>query len=192
MKNTNLGKTICMILSVLLCVLVLAMFGLCSAPYYTISEPYHYILNPNPMPSHYSLMDVMWMQTNVITTYFTDMYSNFEINDYVTNMVLSFIFGLGVIVTSIWHTANEFRRYPSMTSGIFVAICSILWGVFSLLAYPMNVMLDMGVDKFEAATRPFLIIISIVGTVLALIRFVFWLLTEIQVSKQRKARLALL
>lgn len=191
MKNTNLGKTICMILSVLLCVLVLAMFGLCCAPYYTISEPYHYILNPNPMPSHYSLMDVMWMNTSVINTYFSDMYSNFEINNYVTNMVLSFIFGLGTIVTSIWHAANEFRRYPSMASGIFVAICSVLWAVFSLLAYPMNVMLDMGVEKFMVI-RPFIIIISIVGAVLALIRFVLWLLTEIQVSKQRKARLALL
>ena len=83
MKNTNLGKTICMILSVLLCVLVLAMFGCCCSPYYTISEPYHYVLNPNPMPSHYTLMDVMWMDTKVVTTYFTDMYSNFNINDYV-------------------------------------------------------------------------------------------------------------
>lgn len=191
MKNTNLGKTICMILSVLLCVLVLAMFGCCCSPYYTISEPYHYVLNPNPMPSHYTLMDVMWMDTKVVTTYFTDMYSNFNINDYVTNMVLSFIFGAATVITTIWHSINEMRRFPSMTSGIFVAICSILWGVFSLLAYPMNVMLDMGVEKFMGI-RPVIIIISIVGAVLALVRFVIWLLTEIEVSKQRKARLALL
>lgn len=191
MKNTNLGKTICMVLSVVLCALILVMFGCCCSPYYTISEPYHYVLNPNPMPDHYTLMDVMWMDTKVITTYFTDMYSNFDINDYVTNMVLSFIFGLGTIGTSIWHAANEMRRYPSMTSGVFVCICSVLWGVFSLLAYPMNIMLDMGVPVFMGI-RPIIIIISAVGAVLAIARFVIWLLTEIEVAKQRKARLALL
>ena len=191
MKNTNLGKTICMIMSVLICLLILAMFGCCCSPYYTISEPYHYILNPNPVPSHYSLMDVMWLKTNVITTHFTEMYSNFEINNYVTNMALSFIFGLAMLATTVWHSANEMRRYPSMTSGVFVAICSVLWALFSLLGYTNNQMLGLGVEKFSGIL-PVIVIISAVGAVLTLVRLVLWILTEIQVSKQRKARLALL
>lgn len=192
MKNINLGKTITHILGVLLCVTVLLMFGYCCAPYYTIAEPYHFVLNPNPMPDHYTLMDVMWMNTKVITTYFTDMYSNFNINNYVTNMVLSFIFGVGTVATCIWHAANDFRRFPNMTSGVWCQIFGILFGVFSLMAYPSNVMLDMGVEKFMAVARPALIVLSVVGLVLAVVRFVIWLLTEIQVAKDRKARLALL
>lgn len=191
MKNTNLGKTITHVLGVLLSVSALLLFGYCCAPYFTIAEPYHYILNPNPMPDHYSLMDVMWMETKVITTYFTDMYSNFDINNYVTNMVLSFLFGIATVVTCIWHAANDFRKYPNMTSGIICQICGLLFGLFSLLAYPSNVMLDMGVAKFMTV-RPVLIILSVVAMVLAVARFVIWLLTEIQVAKDRKARLALL
>jgi hypothetical protein len=40
--------------------------------------------------------------------------------------------------------------------------------------------------------RSVIIVLAIVGTVVAVVRFVIWLLTEIQIAKDRKARLALL
>ena len=189
MKNINLGKTITHILAILVCAVILVTFGCLCSPYYTISEPYHYVLNRNPMPDHYTLMDVIWLDTKVVTTHFTDLYSNFDINNYVTNMALSFIFGLGTIAACVWHAANDFRKYPNLVSGIFTQVCSLLWALFGLLAYPSNVLLDMGVEKFMVI-RPVIVILTVVGAVLAVVRFVLWLLTEIEVSKQRKARLA--
>jgi len=191
MKNAHSGKTLTHIFTVLMCVVILLMIACCFSPYYTISEPYHFILNPNPMPDHYSLMDVMWTNTKVITTFFKDQYSNFDINNYVTNMVLSFIFGIGTVATCVWHLANEMRRYPSMVSGIFTNVCGFGWAIFSLLGYLNNDMLDLGVPKFMGI-RTTIIILSIVGTVIVAARFVIWLLTEIKVVKERNARLALL
>lgn len=191
MKNAHAGKTVTHILTVLICAVILVMIGCCFSPYYTISEPYHFILNPNPMPDHYSLIDVMWTDTKVVTTYFTEQYSNFDINDYVINMVLSFIFGVGTVATCVWHIANEMRRFPTLVSGIFTNICSFGWVAFSLMAYLNNAMLDLGVPKFMGI-RTTIIILTIAGTVIVAARFVVWLLTEIQVSKERKARLALL
>lgn len=189
MKNINLGKTFTHLLSVLICATILVSFGCLCAPYYTITEPYHFVLNPTPMPDHYSLMDVIWLETQVITTYFTDMYSNFNINDYVTCMAVSFLFGVGALYACFHHARNDFRRYPTMTSAIFTHICTICWALFALLAYPSNVMLDMGVEKFMGI-RTVIIILSVIGAVLSVARFVIWLLTEIQITKERNERLA--
>lgn len=191
MKNTHLGKTTTQILSVLLCASIALMIACCFAPYYTITEPYHYILNLNPMPDHYSLIDLMWTDTKVINTDFVNAYEGFSINDYVTNMVLSFVFGVATIATSIWFAANELRRFPSMTAGVFTHICAILYGLFSLMGYISNPMLDLGVPKFMVI-RPLIIVLIIIATVLAVARLVIWILTEVQLHKEKQARLALL
>lgn len=191
MKNAHSGKILTHILTVAMCVIVLAMLGCTFAPYFTISEPYHFILNPNPTLDHYTLVDVMWSDVQVVTTYFADQYANFDINVYVINMVLSFIFGILTVVTCVWNLANEMRRFPSMVSGVFTHICSILWAVFTLLGYTNNDMLDLGVPAFMGI-RNVIIIVSVVGAVMAAIRLVVWVLTEIKVSQERKARLALL
>lgn len=191
MKNAHSGKIFTHILTVLMCVSVLVMLGCCFAPYYTISEPYHFILNPNPTLDHYSLIDVMWTDTKVVTTYFTEQYPSFDINYYVINMVLSFIFGVFSVVTCVWHLSNEMRRFPTMVSGIFTNICGFLWAIFTFMGYANNEMLDLGVPAFMGI-RTVILIVSAVGAVVIALRFVVWLLTEIMVSKERKARLALL
>lgn len=191
MKNAHSGKIITLILTVMTCAVILLMIACCFAPYFTISEPYHFILNPNPMPDHYSLNDVMWTDTQVITTYFKEDFPSFDINYFVTNMVLSYILGLLTLVSCAFYITNEMRRFPSFVSGVFTCITSILWAVFSLLAYPSNAMLDMGVPKFMGI-RSVIIVICIVGAVLAVVRTACWILTEIKVSQERKARLALL
>ena len=189
MKNAHSSKIITLILTVMTCAVILLMIACCFAPYYTISEPYHFILNPNPMPDHYSLNDVMWTDTKVITTYFTEDFPSFDINYFVTNMVLSYILGLLTLVSCGFYIANEMRRFPSFVSGVFTCITSVLWALFSLLAYPSNAMLDLGVPKFMGI-RSVIIVICIVGAVLAVVRTVCWIITEIKVSQERKARLA--
>lgn len=191
MMKTHTGKTITHVLTILMCAVIIAMIGCCFNPYFTVAEPYHFILNPNPTPDHYTLIDLMWLETPLITEVFEEQYPGFDINLYVTNLVLSFIFGIATVITCIWHFANEFRKFPSMTSGIFTNICSICWAIFSLLGYLNNAMLDAGVPEFMGV-RTIIIALTIAGTALVAIRFVVWLLTEIQVSKERKARLALL
>lgn len=191
MKNAHTGKIITHILTILMCAVILVMIGCCFNPYFTVSKPYHFILNPNPVPDHYSLIDLMWTDTVVITEAFEEMYPGFDINLYVTNLVLSFIFGIATVITCIWHLANELRRFPTMTSGIITNICGICWAAFSLLGYLNNAMLDAGTEAFMGI-RTVIIILSAVGAVLVAVRFVVWLLTEIQVVKERKARLALL
>lgn len=191
MMKTHTGKTITHVLTILMCAVIIAMVGCCFNPYFTVAEPYHFILNPNPTPDHYTLIDLMWLETPLITEVFEEQYPGFDINLYVTNLVLSFIFGVATVITCIWHFANEFRKFPSMTSGIFTNICSICWAIFSLLGYLNNALLDAGVPEFMGV-RTIIIALTIAGTALVAIRFVVWLLTEIQVSKERKARLALL
>ena len=191
MKNTKSGKLLTRILTALVCVLVVAMMVCFFFPYFTYAEEYHFILNPNPVDRNYNLIDLMWLETKSINEHFEGIYGNFEINNYVTTMVLSFICGLGMIVSSVWHTANEVRRYPDMTSGIITNICAVGWGVFGLLAFPQNDLLDLGNPAFMGI-RSVIIILAIVGAVVAVVRFVIWLLTEIQIAKDRKARLALL
>ena len=191
MKNTLNGKMLTQVFSVVLCAMVLVLLAATLCPYYTVSEPYHFILNPNPTPDHYTLTDVMWLDTKVITTIFEEKYANFDINNYVTNMVLSFIFLLATVVTSLWYAFNEYKHYPSMTSAIFTHICGILGGVFTLLGYLSNDMLDLGVPAFMYV-RTIIIIAGAAVLVLAIVRFVLWLLTTIQLGKERAARLALL
>ena len=189
MKNAHSSKIISLILTVMTCAVILLMIACCFAPYFTISEPYHFILNPNPMPDHYSLNDVMWTDTKVITTYFKEDFPSFDINYFVTNMVLSYILGLLTLVSCGFYIANEMRRFPSFVSGVFTCITSVLWALFSLLAYPSNAMLDLGVPKFMGI-RSVIIVICIVGAVLAVVRTACWIITEIKVSQERKARLA--
>lgn len=192
MKNTLKGKMLTQILSVLLCAVTLILLAatiLC--PYFTISEPYHFILNPEPKPDHYTLVDVMWLNTPVITTNFTERFSNFDINDYVTNMVLSFIFLVATVVTSLWFAYNEYKHYPSMTSAIFTHICGLLAGLFTMLGYLSNAMLDYGVPAFSYV-RIVIIACGAVVLLASIARFVIWLLTTIQLNKERAARLALL
>ena len=191
MKNAHTGKTITHVLTILMCAVIIAMIGCCFNPYFTVAEPYHFILNPNPTPDHYTLIDLMWLETPLITDVFEEQYPGFDINLYVTNLVLSFVFGVATVITCIWHFANEFRKFPCMTSGVFTNICGILWALFSLLGYLSNALLDAGVPQFMGV-RTIIIALSIAGTVIVAIRFVAWLLTEIQVSKERKARLDLL
>lgn len=191
MMKAHTGKTITHVLTILMCAVIIAALACCFNPYFTVSEPYHFILNPNPTPDHYTLIDLMWLETPMITEVFEEQYPGFDINLYVTNMVLAFIFGAATVITCIWHFANEFRRYPCMTSGVFTNICAFCWSIFSLLGYLNNAMLDAGVPAFMGI-RTVIIALTIAGTVLVVIRFVMWLLTELQVSKERKARLALL
>ena len=191
MKNTLNGKMLTQVLSVVLCAVALILLAATLCPYYTIAEPYHFILNPNPVTDHYTLVDVMWLDTEVITTFFENQYSNFDINNYVTNMVLSFIFLLATVATSLWYASNEYRHYPSMTSAIMTHICGVLAGVFSLLGYLSNDMLDLGIADFMYV-RTIIIIAGAAVLVLAIVRFVVWLLTTIQLGKERAARLALL
>ena len=191
MKNTLNGKMLTQVLSVVLCAVALILLAATLCPYYTIAEPYHFILNPNPVADHYTLVDVMWVDTEVITTFFEDQYSNFDINNYVTNMVLSFIFLLATVVTSLWFAFNEYKHYPSTTSAVFTHICGFLAGVFTMLGYLSNDMLDLGVGAFMY-TRTVIIIAGAAVLLLAIARFVVWLLTTIQLGKERAARLALL
>ncbi len=191
MKNAHTGKTITHVLTILMCAVILVMIGCCFSPYFTVTKPYHFILNPNPAPEHYTLIDLMWTDTVAITESFESMYPGFDINLYVTNIVLSFVFGVATVITCLWHFANEFRRFPSLTSGILTNICGICWVAFSLLGYLNNALLDAGAEAFMD-TRNVILILIAVGTVLVAVRFVVWLLTEIKVAKDRKARLALL
>lgn len=191
MKNTLNGKMLTQVFSVILCAVTLMLLAATLCPYYTIAEPYHFILNPNPVADHYTLTDVMWLDTEVITTFFEDQYANFDINNYVTNMVLSYIFLLATVVTSVWYAFNEYKHYPSMTSAIFTHICGLLAGVFSILGYLSNDMLDLGIPAFMYV-RTVIIIAGAAVLVIAIVRFVIWLLTTIQLAKERAARLALL
>lgn len=191
MKNTLNGKMLTQVFSVILCAVTLMLLAATLCPYYTIAEPYHFILNPNPVADHYTLTDVMWLDTEVITTFFEDQYANFDINNYVTNMVLSYIFLLATVVTSVWYAFNEYKHYPSMTSAIFTHICGLLAGVFSILGYLSNDMLDLGIPAFMYV-RTIIIIAGAAVLVIAIVRFVIWLLTTIQLAKERAARLALL
>lgn len=189
MKNTLNGKMLTQILSVLLCAVTLIVLAATLCPYYTIAEPYHFILNPNPVTDHYSLVDAMWLDTTVITTYFENQYKNFDINDYITGMVLSFIFLIAAFATSLWFAFNEYKHYPSMTSAVFAHLTGALAGGFTVFSYLINPMLDMGVPVFMYV-RYVIIIFGALILVATIARFVVWLLTTIQLAKERAERLA--
>ena len=78
-----------------------------------------------------------------------------------------------------------------MTSAIFTHICGLLAGVFTILGYLSNDMLDLGIPAFMYV-RTVIIIAGAAVLVIAIVRFVIWLLTTIQLAKERAARLALL
>ena len=189
MKNSLKGKMLTQVFSVVLCAFALILLAATLCPYYTIAEPYHFILNPNPVTDHYTLVDVMWLNTKVITTEFENRFSNFDINNYVTNMVLSFIFLVATVVTSIWYAYNEYKHYPSMTSGIFTHLCGFLASLFTLLGYVNNAMLDYGVPVFSYI-RLVIIICGVLVLLATIVRFVIWLLTTIQLNKELAERLA--
>lgn len=207
MKNTLLGKTTTQILSVLICAAIIIMIACCFNPYFIITEPYNEFLNPNPETDYYSLIDVMWCNTSydegekinvstnfsvqLIREHFEAEYKNFNFNDYVTSMVLGFLFGLGTVASSIVMGRTEFKRYPGMTSAIISHICGIACGVFTVIGYFDNDMLALGVEKFMFI-RWVIVGLGAAILVLSLARTVIWVLTRVQLSKERKARLAAL
>lgn len=207
MKNTHLGKMLTQILSVILCATVVIMIACCFHPYFSIEKAYHFILNPNPKTDYYTLIDVMWCNTteqedggmnvstdfsvDIVRKHFEEQYSNFDFNKYITNMVLSFIFSLATVATTIWFAFNEYKHYPSMTSAVFMHISAACYAAFGLMGYISNDMLSLCVPAF-AYVRTLIIILIAAGLLIAIARFVIWLLTTIQMAKERKARLALL
>lgn len=208
MKNTHAGKITTQILSVILCAVTLVLLCCYFQPYFTITREYNKYLDKTvPLPDHYTLVDTIWCNTKpqedgkmtvgtdfsvlIITKHFESLYGNFNINDYVTNLVLNFIFGIAVVVTAIWFAANEFRGFPSMISAIFTHICGLACGVFGILGFLNNAMLDLGVEKFMYI-RTVMLILSFVVLAISAVRFVIWLLTTLQLHKEKKARLALL
>ena len=113
------------------------------------------------------------------------------ITELVTDIMRNFVFCIAVVVTAIWFAANEFRRFPSTVSAIFCHICGFACGLFGVLGYGDNAMLSLGVPEFMYI-KLVMLILSVVVLVLTIARFVFWLLTTLQLRKERKARLALL
>lgn len=207
MKNTLAGKTTTQILSVVLCAVTLIMLCCCFHPYFMIQEAYDKYLTPNPKTDYYNLVDVIWCNTKpqedgkmtvgtdfsvtIISGFFKRQFDKFDFNTYVENIMLNFVFCVTVVVTAIWFAANEFRRFPSMVSAIFCHICGLACGLFGVLGYGNNAMLGQGVPEFMYI-RTIMLVASIVVLVLTIARFVIWLLTTIQLHKERKARLALL
>ena len=207
MKNTHAGKVTTQILSVVLCAVALIMLCCYMHPFFSITDPYDKYVNPNPKTDFYNLVDTIWGNTEksedgkvpvgdkfsvtIVRKDFEKQYGNFNINDYVTNLVLNFVFAIATVATAIWFAANEFRRFPSMVSAIFCHICGLACGLFGVLGFLNNAMLDHGVPEFMYI-RTVLLILSFVTLALTAVRFVIWLLTTIQLHKERKARLALL
>jgi hypothetical protein len=194
MKITHKGKLATQILSVVLCALTLIMLAATLCPYFTMAEKYDYYTNQDPKTFHFSLTDVMWLRTKDVITFFREVHEPklaFPINEFVTNMVLSYLLCLGTIATSAWFASNEYKRYPSLASGILTHICGIGAGVFGLMGYFGNAMLTEANPTF-AYILPIIQILICVMTVVAIARFVVWLLTERQLAKEKKARLALL
>ena len=215
MKNTLLGKTLTQSLSVVLCAAILIMIVCTFCPYFTVSEQYVKYVNENPQMKNYSLFEAMWCNVDysefdddmnrfnpslnnssdfsvyVIRLYFEEQYANFDFNKYITNMVISFVFAIAALATSIWFAANEYRKFPSLVSGIFAHICAIGCALFSMMGYMNNAMLSLGNPKFMYI-RTVIVALIFAILVLAIVRFVVWLLTEIQLAKEKKARLALL
>ena len=189
--NAHNGKVITCILTVLLCAVILLMIGCTLAPYFTISEQYHFVLNKNPKTEHFSLMDVMWTDTVAITEHFTAQYSNFDINDYAVGMAVSFIFAVLTILFSLSLLSKELRRFPCLVTGIFTNIFGLAWVYFTIPAYTDNVLLDLGRPEFMGI-RDTITLLIYIGTALYFVRLIAWIWTEVCVSKERKARLALL
>ena len=207
MKNTYAGKLTTQILSVVLCAVTLIMLCCCFHPYFMIQDAYDRYLNPNPKSDYYNLVDVIWCNTKpqedgkmtvttdfsvkIIREYFRSKYDQFDFNKYVTDIMLNFVFCIAVVVTAIWFAVNEFRRFPSTVSAVFCHICGFACGLFGVLGYGDNAMLSLGVPEFMYI-KLVMLILSVVVLVLTIARFVFWLLTTLQLRKERKARLALL
>ena len=207
MKNTHAGKVITQILSVVLCAVTLIMLCCCFHPYFSITEAYDKFLTPNPKTDYYTLVDTIWCNTKpqedgkmtvgtdfsvkIIREYFESKFGNFNFNDYVTNIMLNFVFAVATVVTALWFASNEYKRFPSMVSAIFCHICGLACGLFGVLGYVDNAMLGQGVPEFKYI-QTIQMILSFVVLVISIARFVIWLLTAIQLHKERKARLALL
>ena len=207
MKNTQAGKVITQILSVVLCAVTLIMLCCCFHPYFSITEPYDKFLTPNPKTDYYTLVDTIWCNTkpqedgkmNVVTEFsvrliresFEKQFDSFNFNDYVTNIMLNFVFAIATVVTALWFASNEYKRFPSMTSAIFTHICGLACGLFGVMGYMNNAMLGLGVPEF-LYIQTIQMILSFVVLAVSVARFVIWLLTTLQLHKERKARLALL
>lgn len=194
MKITHKGKLATQILSVVLCALILIMLAATLCPYFTMTEKYDYYINQDPKTDHFSLTDVMWLRTEKVIEFFREVHEPplaFPINEYVTNMVLSFIMALGTIAASIWFAANEYRHYPSLGSGIITHVAALACGIFGMMGYFGNAMLGEANPRFAYILLVIQILIILI-TVVAVARFVVWLLTEIKLAKEKKARLALL
>lgn len=167
MKKFNLA------LSILVIVLVVAQFVCMLLPYWNLTPAANRLLNPNPQPTDYSIMQYCWTDCREMNKIFENQFKkdydvDYDGNDYVIGLVLTCVFGLLAAIFSITKIAKSFSPLKSTGTTFFCNAFSLAWigyGVFNIFA---NFILTL-VTYPMAYTL--LLVATLIGAAVVLVRF---------------------
>lgn len=168
MKNFN------RVLSILVIVLVVAQFACMLMPYWNLTPIANRLLNPNPQPTDYSIMQYCWTDCREMNDIFEDMFkkeydAKYNVNDYAVGLVLTCVFGLLAVIFSIMKIIKSFSPLKSAGTTLLCNAFSLAWIGFALFNIFTNFILTLA-----AYPMPYtlLMIASLIGTAVVLVRLV--------------------
>lgn len=168
MKNFN------RVLSILVIVLVVAQFACMLMPYWNLTPIANKLLNPNPQPTDYSIVQYCWTDCREINKIFDEMFKNeydakYDGNDYALGLVLTCVFGLLTAIFSIFKVAKSFSKLPSTATTFFSNAFGLAWISFGVYNIFTNFILTLATYPM---TYTLLMVASLIGAAAFLARFV--------------------
>lgn len=172
MKNFN------RVLSVLVIVLVVAQFACMLMPYWNLTPIANRLLNPNPQPTDYSIVQYCWTDCREMNDIFENTFkkdykgtprADYDGNEYAIGLVLTCVFGFLAVLFSIMKIVKSFSKLSSATTTFFCSVFSLAWIGFGVFNVFTNFILTL-------ATYPLpytlLMITTLIGAALVLVRLV--------------------
>lgn len=138
MKNilANLKKPVAL-LSVLAVLLIIMQIAVMFTPYFTLTpKPTRKV--PDPTPTDYSLQNYCWTHCEEMSKIFDDMIDDYNINDYVMDLVLVNVFALISLIFLVFEIKHIFTNHKTagtIAVKIFSNIACLFWGAQSVYTF---------------------------------------------------------
>lgn len=167
-------KNLKRILSIVIIVIVVAQMGIMCLPYWNLTPIANRLINPNPVPTDYSIMQYCWTECREMNKIFEDSFkknydADYDGNDYVIGLVLICVFGLLSLIFSIMKLVKSYSPLKSTGTTFFCNAFSLAWIGFGLYNVFTNFILTLGVNPMAYTL---LMVSAIVSAVVVVARLV--------------------
>ncbi len=167
------------ILAIALIVVLAAQLVISFLPCFTLT-PKATRLNPDPVPTNYSIMSYCWTDTEDMSAAFDKMIKKYDVNDYVITLVLTSLFTVLTLVTTsmeTYYAATKYRTAGATAIRVLSYIFGLAWTGMSTYCFLTN-----GIFQYAgpsgALIKTLSLVLGIAGGVLLIARLVLAVLPK--------------